>query len=108
MIGFNTTVTVKKRTASSSNALGEVTYTFTNRYTSVPARVEGYSPEMQYNVPGERPANKTIVYMDSAYVCVEQDQVYQGSTYIGLISGINKAFGPGGGIEHYEYLLENP
>lgn len=104
---FNTTVIVSRRTASSVNALGENVYTYSSVYTSIPARVEGYQPELQYRQSGERPKNKTIVYLDPSYVIIEQDKFYQGGTYIGLVSGINKAFGPSG-VDHYEYLLENP
>ena len=80
-----------------------------NSGSFIPCRIEEYNSDMQYNPGGERNFNSTIIYIPPQYILELQDRIYTYGTseYLGLVRGINPAFGVGGIIDHYEIILEN-
>lgn len=106
---YRDTITIQRRTKTSTNSLGEPVYSEANVYTNIKARVEQDSSKMQYNPSGQRvPFDFIIVYVKKDVVALEQDKVFQNAVLIGKVRGINKGLGPGKSWSHNELILERP
>lgn len=110
---FDKTITIRRRNVNASqNSLGEFNYgdfsTWTAIYTDVLARIEQKESvnKTDYNEPGQRFNSQTKIYVESTTLAQLEDAVYEGSTYLGQVIGVYRAFGPNNSTSHYELDIE--
>lgn len=105
---FDIIITIKKRTGT-ENALGELEYVESDRYTNIKARKETVNELTQYNKLGQRKGTVPLIYIPAIYDEVEiQDRVYIDNAFYGIVVSIARAYLANNQTSHYELLIEIP
>lgn len=114
------TCSVRRRSSSGLNELGEPTYgkssTWSVVYSTLPCRFASKAANVEYRATGERNAPTYSLYVASNTPLQVQDRVFIGSDFSGtgttqefVVSGARVALSStGAGISHLEYDLQLP
>lgn len=107
-------INVVRRAPVAQNDLGDKTYTESNVYTNIPARIEQYQPNLKYKESGQDPEIKLIGYVKSTVNLQPQDRIqavnvngYSIDEFIGRIKdNANALKGTTNGTHHIEFFIE--
>jgi hypothetical protein len=100
------TITVSRRTKTGTNDLGEPTYSYSDVYTGIKARVETYSPEVEYKETGQRPILETIVYVQPDKDLQSEDIITFNGSVIGRVTNEVNALTNTSNLHHREFKVE--